>query len=98
MRRFALQRDTDISGISGPGTVVWGVQFPDGVCAYRWNTPTATTSIADSIADVEEIHGHNGATRVVWLDAECDRFEWDDLVRAADHARPAGDADGCSAA
>ncbi|MFF4777537.1 hypothetical protein ACFY05_32240 [Microtetraspora fusca] len=68
MRRFILVRDVDVSGISGEGTVVWGIEFPDGVCAYRWNSAWKTTCIADSIADIIKIHGHEGATRLVWLD------------------------------
>jgi hypothetical protein len=68
MRRWELHRDTDVTGVSGEGTVVEGVQFSDGRCAYRWITPTATTSVADSIDDVVTIHGHDGATRLVWVD------------------------------
>lgn len=67
-RRFLLERNTDISGVSGTGVVVWGVVFPDGRVAYRWNTPTATTCTADSIEDVVAIHGHEGATQLVWID------------------------------
>lgn len=68
MRRFKLVRDEDISGVSGVGHVADGVQFPDGTCAYRWATGTATTNVAASVEDVEAIHGHGGATRLVWID------------------------------
>lgn len=67
-RRFQLVRDVDVTGVSGTGVVAHGVEFPDGTCAYRWATGTATTNVADSVADVEVIHGHGGATRVEWLD------------------------------
>lgn len=67
-RRFLLERTVDVSGVSGTGAVVWGVVFPDGRVAYRWNTPTATTCVGDSIDDVVAIHGHNGATELVWID------------------------------
>lgn len=67
-RRFLLERTTDVSGVSGTGTVVWGVVFPDGRVAYRWNTSTATTCTADSVDDVVAIHGHDGATQLVWID------------------------------
>lgn len=70
MRRFVLIRDIDVTGVSGTGVVVWGVVWPDGTCAYRWNAIRRTTCLADSIADVEGIHGHDGKTRVVWLDTE----------------------------
>lgn len=70
MRRFVLNRLIDVNGISGTGTVVYGVQFPDGTVVYRWNTVTATTVVADSIDDVMSIHGHDGATVLEWIDPE----------------------------
>lgn len=70
MRRFELHRSEDVTGVSGTGVVVEGVEFADGRCAYRWLGPTATTTVADSIADVEKVHGHDGRTAVVWLDRE----------------------------
>lgn len=76
MRRFVLVRDVDVTGISGEGVIVWGVVFPDGRAAYRWNTPTATSTVADSMADVMAVHGHNGATRLVWLDGEEEGLAW----------------------
>ena len=77
-RTFWLVRDQDISGISGTGTVADGVQFPDGVVVVRWRkTATGrpdhvkpTTAIHDDLASVIGLHGHNGATRVVWCQAE----------------------------
>lgn len=70
MRRFVLVRDTDVTGISGEGVVVWGICFPDGTCAYRWNSKWRTTCVADGIDVIEAVHGHDGATRVVWLEDE----------------------------
>lgn len=67
-RRWRLVRNTDVNGISGTGVVAYGVQFPDGTVAYRWNSDTATTVVADSIETVASIHGHDGATVVEWLD------------------------------
>lgn len=80
MRRFVLVRDLDVSGISGEGVVVWGIQWPDGRVSYRWNTPTATSTAADSIDDVRAVHGHNGATRVEWLDSERGGKRWQRYV------------------
>lgn len=68
MRTFTLNRNTDTIGVSGTGTVVEGVQFTDGTVAMRWLTATATTSLVDSIDDVIAIHGHEGATTVLWDD------------------------------
>jgi len=68
MRTFILYRVTDVSGISGTGVVAEGVEFSDGVCVCRWMTSTATTTVYDSIQDVESIHGHDGATRIIFED------------------------------
>ncbi len=76
MRRFVLVRDLDVSGISGTGVVVWGIQFPDGRVTYRGNTATATTCVAEKVADLVLIHGHDGATRLVWLDSVEEAQVW----------------------
>ncbi len=68
MRRFHLQRDEDASGVSGTGVVAEGVEFTDGSCALRWRTTTASTAVYDSAEDLVAIHGHEGRTRLVWLD------------------------------
>ncbi|MFF3358364.1 hypothetical protein ACFYWN_38440 [Streptomyces sp. NPDC002917] len=66
--RFHLVRTEDVTGVSGTGIVAGGVIFPDGTVAMRWNTGTSSTAIYDSIDDVTEIHGHNGATVVSLID------------------------------
>lgn len=68
MRRFELHRDQDVSGVSGLGVVAEGVQFTDGRCVYRWLSGVATTNVADCLEHIVDIHGHGGATRVVWID------------------------------
>lgn len=68
MRTFILYRVVDVSGVSGTGVVAEGVQFSDGVCVCRWTTDTATTTVYDSIEDVQAIHGHDGATRIIFED------------------------------
>ncbi|MEU9050221.1 hypothetical protein AB0D37_07410 [Streptomyces sp. NPDC048384] len=70
--RFHLDRKEDLTGVSGTGTVAGGVIFPDGTVAMRWNTGTSSTAIYDCIADVVEIHGHNGATVVTLIDVRED--------------------------
>jgi hypothetical protein len=69
MRTFILYRVTDVSGISGTGVVAEGVQFSDGVCCCRWLTATSTTTMYQNISDVESIHGHDGATKIIFEDA-----------------------------
>ncbi|MFD3563927.1 hypothetical protein ACFWVU_30330 [Streptomyces sp. NPDC058686] len=67
-RRFKLIRRDDVSGISGEGHVADGVQWPDGTCALRWRTLIATHALYDSLADLEHIHGHEGATTIDFTD------------------------------
>ena len=78
MRMFTLVRDVDHTGISGVGTVAEGVEFSDGVVALRWIVPPGNpghghpTSVVfhdHGIASVQAIHGHGGATRIVWREA-----------------------------
>lgn len=70
MRKFWLERDVDVSGISGTGVVAEGIIFSDGVCVVRWNSgPHMSTVVWPSIDDVVAIHGHGGATRIM---TECD--------------------------
>lgn len=67
-RRFQLDRREDATGVSGTGVVAEGVQFTDGSAALRWLSRYTSTAAYASMADLEAIHGHNGATRVIWLD------------------------------
>jgi hypothetical protein len=67
-RRFYLERDDDATGVSGTGRVADGVEFPDGRIAMRWRGEDSSTTVWDRIEQVSNVHGHNGLTRVVWLD------------------------------
>lgn len=68
MRRFVLERSQDVSGVSGTGQVVEGIQFSDGVVAIRWMVELTSTAIYNSIDELVAIHGHDGATQLVWVD------------------------------
>lgn len=68
MRRFYLVRDTDVSGVSGTGVVAEGIEFSDGTCVIRWQGERRSTVVWPSIEDVKAIHGHGGATRIMWAD------------------------------
>ena len=70
MRRFYFDRQTDVSGTSGTGAVVEGVQFRDGSVAVHWLTALSSWSLYRSIEECVAIHGHNGATCLVWVDEE----------------------------
>lgn len=67
-RRFVLERTEDATGISGTGSVAWGVCFPDGTVCLRWNTTWRSTAVYMSMDDLEAIHGHGGQTLIVWID------------------------------
>ncbi len=68
MKRFVLQRDEDESGISGEGIVAEGVQFSSGKCAMHWLTDVTSVAMYDNIEDLESIHGHDGKSKIMWLD------------------------------
>lgn len=72
-RAFVLHRDRDITGVSGTGPVADGVEFPDGTAVVRWRDldgpadgVVPTTVVFPSVEAVEALHGHAGATRLVW--------------------------------
>lgn len=70
MRRFILLRQEDVSGVSGTGCVAEGAQFTDGTVALRWIVGEhRSTVLWESMESVEAIHGHDGRTQVIWLDA-----------------------------
>lgn len=68
-RRFVLNRTEDPSGTSGVGIVAEGVRFSDGVVTLRWITSLRSTAVYESVDDLVAIHGHDGATTVVWADS-----------------------------
>ena len=70
-RRFVLRRHHDISGISGLGDVADGVLWPDGTASIRWRGEHPSVVHWDrGRVSVETIHGHQGATEIVWLDQD----------------------------
>ncbi len=66
MKQFWLKRTVDISGTSGTGIVAEGVVFSNGWCAIHWLTKYTSVAFYTSLAECEAIHGHNGATIIVW--------------------------------
>lgn len=74
IRTFRLQRDEDITGISGTGIVAEGVEFSDGTVVLRWLGPVEqpwgiiepTTVVHPNIDNVEHLHGHHGSTKIAW--------------------------------
>lgn len=72
-RRFGVWRIRDITGQSGTGWVMSGIEYPDGSVATRWaNSPLgiATTTIWADISEVMKVHGHGDASHLIWLDSD----------------------------
>lgn len=68
MRRFILQREHDESGVSGTGVVAEGVELTCGKAILTWLGPQGAVAVYDSMKNVEAVHGHEGKTKIVWLD------------------------------
>ena len=68
MRRFRLVRVEDVSGVSGTGSVAEGVVFSVGTAALSWCSPVRSVTLYHSVDDLIKIHGHEGRTRIEWLD------------------------------
>lgn len=83
---FVLVRDQDVSGVSGTGVVANGILWPDGQAAIHWTGSTypTTTPHPAGMESVIAVHGHNGATRVVWKEIDVPRADygsvWTELV------------------
>lgn len=69
-RVFVLQRHVDVSGVSGIGPVAEGVEWSDGTVSLRWKGETPSTTFWQAgISAVEAVHGHGGATEVLYVAA-----------------------------
>lgn len=67
--RFVLQRDEDVTGISGTGIIAEGTEYSNGQVTLCWYpNPTSSVAVWPTVDDMLEVHGHNGATRVIWID------------------------------
>lgn len=65
-RLFTLVRTDDVSGTSGIGVVAEGVEFSDGTCVLHWLSQMHSIEICANLHVVEQIHGHEGRTKVVF--------------------------------
>jgi len=66
MKKFYLQRNEDLSGVSGIGIVAEGVEFSDGTAVIRWLGDKSSTGVYASVRELIRIHGHEGKTIIVW--------------------------------
>ncbi|TDP97659.1 hypothetical protein [Labedaea rhizosphaerae] len=66
-RTFYLQRNEDLTGVSGTGIVADGVLWPDETVTVHWRgTYASDVYWPDGIEAVEQIHGHDGRTEIIW--------------------------------
>jgi hypothetical protein len=65
-RLFTLVRAEDVSGTSGLGVVAEGVEFSDGTCVLHWISQYHSVEICANLHVIEQIHGHEGRTKVVF--------------------------------
>jgi len=70
MRKFVLERIEDVTGISGTGIVAEGIEFSDGVVCLHWTSdwPSSVVHYDRGMESVYHVHGHNGSTKVKFLD------------------------------
>lgn len=68
MRTFVLYRKADETGVSGAGVVAEGVEFHDGRIALRWLAKYRSTAFYADADTVLLIHGHDGATELLFYD------------------------------
>lgn len=75
-RTFTLIRRVDHTGVSGTGIVAEGVRFSDGTVVLRWRGQYASTVVWASLDDAMHVHGHDGATTVMWDDLGIPKADW----------------------
>lgn len=66
MRTFKIIRDKDLGGVSGVGEVAEGVEFDTGQIAICWLSKYHAIGIYENLHVLDQVHGHNGATRVIF--------------------------------
>lgn len=65
-----LQRDDDVTGVSGTGIVAHGVVFADDTLVLKWLGEKSSTVLWQNVEDALKVHGHDGRTRFITLDGE----------------------------
>jgi hypothetical protein len=68
MKLFYFFRKEDLTGVSGTGPVVEGVQFTNGWCAVRWLSAKTSLCFYQSLDEVKAIHGHGDRTEIIVQD------------------------------
>lgn len=64
---FYLDREEDVSGVSGTGRVAEGIEFSNGKVIVHWPSDSPSTNIYENMKQMLKVHGHGGKLRVVVL-------------------------------
>jgi len=72
-RRFILVRSVDITGISGTGVILYGVEWTAGGPVDVYWLGTKTTGQYPSMEVVRATHCYNNNARVVYIDGEAEQ-------------------------
>jgi hypothetical protein len=68
IRTFHVVREEDVSGVSGTGVIAEGVLWSNGHIDVRWLSIHKITEHAESLAEWQAVHGHEGKTKVIFDD------------------------------
>lgn len=71
VKPFYLLRHTDGTGLSGTGIIAVGVVWPDGQAHMQWISFKKSFEMHDSVENLIDIHGHNGATELIYGNPPC---------------------------
>jgi len=66
VKTFYVFRKEDVSGVSGTGVVAYGAVLPSGKVVLEWCSFHSTMTIFNNLEDLMKIHGHEGATEVIF--------------------------------
>jgi hypothetical protein len=69
---YEMWRRHDVSGISGKGRVAFLTEYPGGKVTLAWcSGEVHSVSVYDSLDELMQIHGHDGATVLVQIFPDC---------------------------
>lgn len=75
IKTFYLLRHSDVNGLSGTGVVAIGSLYPNGEAHMLWVSFKSSFEMHKSIDALIDIHGHQGATELIWGDPPCPEDE-----------------------
>lgn len=78
-RRFVLVRDSE--------NVAEGVRWGDGTVAVRWLSEHASTVVWPDLETALAVHGHDGATRVEWVEQPSAEPHFPEVIRVVRQGR-----------